>query len=67
MLNDLIERHRKELKQKIRANDEALGAGKASDWPDYRARVGENRGLKIALETFDETVKRYVRREDTDD
>ena len=54
-----------EITQKILKEQATLH--QAKDWPDFKQRVGHIKGLKSALETFSELIKRQLRYDEDDD
>jgi hypothetical protein len=53
----LLDRARTEIGKEIEARQEQIASGLASDFPDYRYRVGQINGLTTALEMLGEIVK----------
>jgi hypothetical protein len=43
-----------------RAEEEALGAGKASGWDDYKRRVGYLQGLRAAKNALHTAARKYL-------
>ena len=53
----LLEKELGELQEQLAAE---LVTGKASDWPDYKWRVGKLRGVRDALSVASEINKRVI-------
>lgn len=61
--SDLARQFDRVQEAEIRKIEASLGSGKASDWPHYRALVGEISGRRKAMADLREMVKKL----ETDD
>lgn len=58
---------RREVADKIRAIEHALGRGDANDFNEYLAKCAEIKAYRGALILFDSTLERYLSTEEHDE
>ena len=63
---NFITQYQKNLQIRIEEISVALSSGSASDWEDYKARVGEIQGVTYALDELKALLKKVNYVEDTD-
>tara|TARA_Y100001972_G_C7528884_1_gene266559 strand:+ start:98 stop:307 length:210 start_codon:yes stop_codon:yes gene_type:complete len=63
---NFITQYQKNLQRRIEDISVALSSGSASDWEDYKARVGEIQGVTYALDELKALLKKANYVEDTD-
>ena len=63
---NFITQYQKNLQRRIEDISVALSSGSASDWEDYKARVGEIQGVTYALDEVKALLKKANYGEDTD-
>lgn len=61
MIGEFMTALRGRLKESVRQVQDSTGAGSASDWADYRYRVGVLTGLRRALQDADEIFRTYLK------
>ena len=63
---NFITQYQKNLQRRIEDISVALSSGSASDWEDYKARVGEIQGVTYALDEMKALLKKVKYIDDTD-
>jgi len=63
---NFITQYQKVLNNRIEDISLSITSGSASDWEDYRARVGEIQGVTYALDELKALLKKVSYVEDTD-
>lgn len=66
-MTDFYHIQRKRVEEAIEAHTKALETGKATDWADYKLRVGKIEGLKAAWQIFADTHREMMGYDEDDD
>ncbi len=64
---EIKNRFKKQITEKVGRLSDFLTYGKAADWADYKQKVGEIAGLRNAMNTYSDTINDIDMSDDNDD